>query len=153
MPYCQCCSGAATAAVACPLRCRLFLTCIHNTAAIALMTLREFTGRTRLRHIDSDARTSWVQALRDANIVKPQYCPTSTHLQLADWLTKPPVKHSVLNQGYQGVSGSIRNQDQGWGYQGSLISGSQAPLGTQGTSGISGISGIRTRDGGIRFSP
>ena len=54
---------------------------------------------------------------------------------------------TVLNQGYQGVSGSIRNQDQGWGYQGSLISGSQAPLGTQGTSGISGTSGIRIRDG------
>jgi hypothetical protein len=26
----------------------------------------------------------------------------------------------------RGVSGSIRNQDQGWGYRGSLISGSQA---------------------------
>ncbi len=39
---------------------------------------------------------------------------------------------TVLNQGYRGVSGSIRNQDQGWGYQGPLISGSQAPLGTQG---------------------
>jgi hypothetical protein len=48
----------------------------------------------------------------------------------------------------QGVSGSIRNQDQGWGYQGSLISGSQAPLpprpgygSTWGTSGTSGTSG------------
>jgi hypothetical protein len=27
---------------------------------------------------------------------------------------------TVLNQGYLGVSGSIRNQDQGWGYQGSI---------------------------------
>jgi hypothetical protein len=52
-----------------------------------------------------------------------------------------------------GISGSIRNQDQGWGYQGSLISVSQAPLGIQGTSGISGISGIRIRDGGIRLPP
>jgi hypothetical protein len=34
----------------------------------------------------------------------------------------------------------MRNQDQGWGYQGPVISGSQAPLGTQGTSEISGIS-------------
>jgi hypothetical protein len=67
-----------------------FVINVDNTAAIAFMTLREFTGRTRLRHID--ARASWVQALRDANIVKPQYCPT--HLQLADWLTKPLVKHT-----------------------------------------------------------
>lgn len=67
-----------------------FVINIDNTAAIAFMTLREFTGRTRLRHID--ARSSWVQALRDANIVKPQYCPT--HLQLADWLTKPLLKHT-----------------------------------------------------------
>ena len=37
---------------------------------------------------------------------------------------------SVLNQGYQGVSGSIRNQDQGWGYQGSLISGSRVKSGS-----------------------
>jgi hypothetical protein len=44
----------------------------------------------------------------------------------------------VLNQGYQGASGSISNQDQGWGCQGSLISGSQALLGTQGTSGYQG---------------
>jgi hypothetical protein len=35
---------------------------------------------------------------------------------------------SAFNQGYQGASGSTRNQDQGWGYQGSLISGSGAPL-------------------------
>ena len=35
---------------------------------------------------------------------------------------------SKLNQGHQGVSGRIRNQDQGWGYQGSLISWSQASL-------------------------
>ena len=57
-----------------------------------------------------------------------------------------------------GISGSIREYQEsrsgmGGGDQGSLISGSQAPLGTQGTSGISGISGIRIRDGGIRFSP
>jgi hypothetical protein len=81
------------------------------------------------------ASPSGYQALRGQNMVAcpAQACP-------------------VLNQGYQGVWGSIRNQDQGWGYQGSLISGSQAPLGTQGTSRISGISGIRIRDGGIRFS-
>jgi hypothetical protein len=36
----------------------------------------------------------------------------------------------VLDQGYQGVSGSIRNQDQGWGYQGSLISGSRVKSGS-----------------------
>ena len=36
----------------------------------------------------------------------------------------------MLNQGYQGVSGSIRNQDQGWGYQGSLISGSRVKSGS-----------------------
>jgi hypothetical protein len=70
----------------------------------------------------------------------------------------------ALNQGYQGISGSTRNQDQGWGYQGpSLIiiresvtaaraEDHAAPLGTQGTSGISGISGIRIRDGGIRVA-
>jgi hypothetical protein len=40
------------------------------------------------------------------------------------------VKVPVLNQGYQGVSGSIRNQDQGWGYQGSLISGSRVKSGS-----------------------
>jgi hypothetical protein len=37
---------------------------------------------------------------------------------------------AVLDQGYQGVSGSIRNQDQGWGYQGSLISGSRVKSGS-----------------------
>ena len=36
----------------------------------------------------------------------------------------------VLDQGYQGVSGSIRNQDQGWGHQGSLISGSRVKSGS-----------------------
>jgi len=36
---------------------------------------------------------------------------------------------AVLVQGYQGASGSIRNQDQGWGYQGSLISGSRVNQG------------------------
>ena len=48
---------------------------------------------------------------------------------------------AVLNQPsireHQGASG-IKIRD--WGHQGSLISGSQAPLGTQGTSEISGIS-------------
>ncbi len=46
----------------------------------------------------------------------------------------PPVRGSnsepVLDQGYQGVSGSIRNQDQGWGHQGSLISGSRVKSGS-----------------------
>ena len=37
---------------------------------------------------------------------------------------------AVLDQGYQGVSGSIRNQDQGCGYQGSLISGSRVKSGS-----------------------
>ncbi len=37
---------------------------------------------------------------------------------------------SVLDQGCQGVSGSIRNQDQEWGYQGSLISGSRVKSGS-----------------------
>lgn len=62
-----------------------FVLNVDNQAAISFMTLREFAGKTKLKHID--ARSSWVQSLRDANIVRPQYCPTER--QLADWLTKP----------------------------------------------------------------
>lgn len=62
-----------------------FVLNVDNMAAISFMTLREFAGKTKLKHID--ARSSWVQALRNANIVRPVYCPTDR--QLADWLTKP----------------------------------------------------------------
>ena len=41
---------------------------------------------------DEGLLAAQVARLLDANIVKPQYCPT--HLQLADWLTKPLVKHT-----------------------------------------------------------
>jgi hypothetical protein len=44
----------------------------------------------------------------------------------------------------------MRNQDQGWGYQGPVISGSQAPLGTQGTSEVSGISLNQDQGGGYQ---
>ena len=53
---------------------------------------------------------------------------------------------AVLNQGYQGARiREYQDQDRGWGYQGSLILGSEAPVGIQGTSGISGISGMRIK--------
>ena len=58
-------------------------------------------------------------------------------LRLAGWDSRtqqsapgPGRARSVLDQGYQGVSGSVRNRDQGWGHQGPLISGSRVKSGS-----------------------
>jgi hypothetical protein len=46
---------------------------------------------------------------------------------------------SVLNQGYQGARiREYQDQDRGWGYQGPLMLGSEAPLGIQVPQGYQG---------------